>query len=209
MNTPLLALSSALLFSPAAAFAQTAPAPITQSTPMVTMSSVNDNVLRTGTPVALKMSEPLTTKGKMLKVGQRFQLEVAEPVTVNGQIVIPAGSPATGEVTDVRNKGMWGKSGRINARVLYVRANGRQIRLTGSFDDKGTTGTAGVVAAVAFVPVAGFFTTGTSANIALGAPVRAFIDEDIVVAFAPQALAPMVVTPAAAPVRPVASPPKK
>jgi hypothetical protein len=142
----------------------------------------------------LRTSEELTTAGKKLRVGHRFQLEVAEDVTVNGQIVIPAGSPATGEVTEVRNKGMWGKSGRINARVLFVRANGRQIRLTGQMDDKGTTGTAGVVGAIAFVPVAGFFITGTSARIPVNAPVKAFIDEDVALAFT-TAPAPMLITP--------------
>ena len=55
-------------------------------------------------------------------------------------MVIPAGSPATGEVTDVRRKGMWGKSGRITARVLNVRVGDRLIRLTGTFDDKGVLG---------------------------------------------------------------------
>lgn len=154
-------------------------------------------VLRSGTSVPLKMAEALTTNGKKLKVGQRFQLEVAEPVMVNGVVVIPAGSPATGEVTEVRNKGMWGKSGRINARVLYVRANGRQIRMSGQLDDKGTTGTAGVVGAIAVLPVAGFFMTGTSANIPLGAPVTGFIDEDVPVAFAGGAPAPMVIAPVA------------
>ncbi|WP_066601177.1 hypothetical protein [Sphingobium cupriresistens] len=155
------------------------------------------NVLRAGMQIPLKMSEALTTEGKKLRIGQRVQLEVAETVSLNGQTVIPAGSPVTGEITDVRNKGMWGKSGRINGRILYVRANGNQIRLTGSFDDKGTTGTAGVVAAIAFVPIAGFITTGTSARIPLGAPVTAFLDEDVSVAFA--AVAP-VAAPAAVPV---------
>ncbi|WP_210358250.1 hypothetical protein [Sphingomonas beigongshangi] len=154
-------------------------------------------VLRSGTSVPLKMAESLTTNGKKLKVGQRFQMEVAEPVMVNGVVVIPVGSPATGEVTEVRNKGMWGKSGRINARVLYVRANGRQIRMSGQLDDKGTTGTVGVVGAIAVLPVAGFFMTGTSANIPLGAPVTGFIDEDVPVAFAGGAPAPMVVAPVA------------
>jgi hypothetical protein len=145
------------------------------------------------------MSEGLSTEGKKLRVGQRFQLEVADPVTLNGQVVIPAGSPATGEVTDVRNKGMWGKSGRINARVLFVRANGRQIRLTGQLDDKGVTGTAGVVGAVALVPLAGFVVTGTSARIPVNAPVNAFIDEDLPVAFAaPVPEQPMVVPAAVA-----------
>jgi hypothetical protein len=152
------------------------------------------NVLRAGTPIALKMSEALTTKGKKLRTGQRFQMEVAEAVTVNGQVVIPAGSPATGEVTEVRNKGMWGKSGAINARPLFVRVNGKQIRLSGQFDDKGTTGTAGVVASVALIPVAGFFVTGTSAELPVGAPISAFIDEDVSLVFAKGEVAePLVV----------------
>jgi len=138
-----------------------------------------ESVLRAGTEVPLTLREELTTKKKKLRVGQRIQLEVASNVTAGGVTVIPAGTPAVGEVTEVRNKGMWGKSGYIAARVLSLRLGDRQVRLTGTFDDKGVTGTAGVVAAVAFVPVVGFFTTGTSAVIPLGAPVKAFLDEDV------------------------------
>lgn len=157
---------------------------------------VSDNVLRVGTKVPLKLSEELTTKEKRLRVGQHFNMEVAEAVLVNGRVVIPAGSPAVGEVTEVRNKGMWGKSGHLTAQILYVTIGGRQVRLTGTFDDKGVTGTAGVVAAIAFVPVAGFFTTGTSAVIPVGAAVTGFVGEDIPVAFtAPAAPTPMVVSP--------------
>lgn len=142
-------------------------------------TALNSVVLRSGTPIALRTSEGLTTEGKKLRVGQRFQLEVAENVEAGGQIIIPAGSPVTGEVTSVRNKGMWGKSGGINARVLFARVDGRQIRLTGQLDEKGTTGTAGVVGALVVVPIAGFFVTGTSARIPSGSPVKAFLDEDI------------------------------
>lgn len=184
-------MTAAAAVLPVCAHAQTAPQPAPANA--VVIGAPQDNVLRAGTPIALKMSEGLTTEGKKLRVGQRFQLEVAEPVTVGGNIVIPAGSPATGEITDVRNKGMWGKSGRINARLLYVRVNGRQIRLTGGLDDKGVTGTGGVVAAAAFVPVAGFFVTGTSAKIPMGAPVNGFIDEDLPVTFAAASVAPMQV----------------
>jgi len=149
--------------------------------------------------VQLKLAEPLTTKKKALRVGYHFQMEVAEAVSVNNQVVIPVGSPATGEITEVRNKGMWGKSGHVTASILYVRVNGRQIRLSGTFDDKGVTGTAGVVAAIAFVPVAGFFTTGTSANIPTGSQVKGFIAEDVPLVFAQTAPAPMTVQTASAP----------
>lgn len=164
------------------------------ATQAVMLSDPAPNVLRAGTPIALKMSEELTTQKKKLRTGHRFQMEVAEPVTINGQVVIPAGSPATGEVTEVRNKGMWGKSGYIGAQALFVRANGRQIRLTGQFDDKGITGTGAVVGALVVIPIAGFFMTGTSARIPMGSGVKAFIDEDISVAFAASAApAPMLV----------------
>jgi hypothetical protein len=126
-------------------------------------------------------------------------MSVAEPVMVNGVTVVPVGTPAIGEVTDVRNKGMWGKSGHLAARLLYVTVNGRQIRLSGSFDDKGVTGTAGVVAAVAFVPIAGFFMTGTSAMVPAGSVVKAFIDEDVPLAMPVAPQAPMQVGAPAAP----------
>ena len=160
---------------PAAPVATIAPAP----RPAVILSSPTENVLRAGTEVPLVMAESITTNGKKLRAGQRIHLTVASDVRLGSLVVIPAGSLAEGEVTDVRNKGMWGKSGRIEARALNVRVGDRLIRLSGSFDDKGVTGTAGVVAAVVFVPIAGFFMTGTSANIPAGSGVKAFLDEDL------------------------------
>lgn len=200
MIRSLCALSSAAIFFSVPCAAQVAPAPST--TPTMQVGVAPDNMLRTGTDVQLKLSEPLTTKDKNLRVGYHFQMEVAEAVMVDNQVVIPAGSPATGEVTEVRNKGMWGKSGHITASVLYVRVGGRQIRLNGTFDDKGVTGTAGVVAAIAFVPIAGFITAGSSANISAGAPIKAFIGEGVPLAFA-QATPPLAIpatpTPAVVP----------
>lgn len=155
-----------------------------------TTDVARSTVLRAGTAVPLRMLSSLTTKGKKLKVGARFDLEVVEPVSAGADLVIPAGSRAVGEVTSVRNKGMWGKSGKIEARLLYVRANGVQIRLTGALDDKGTTGTAGVVGAAAVLPIAGFFLTGTSANIPAGTNVTGYLEEDIALPLAAGGAAP-------------------
>lgn len=161
-------------------------------TPVAVLDPVPQaNVLRAGTAIPLITREELTTKKKKLRVGQRFQMEVSENVTANGVVVIPAGSPSVGEITEVRNKGMWGKSGYIGARVVSLRLGDRHVRLTGTFDDKGVTGTGGVVAAVALIPIAGFFTTGTSAFIASGSGVKGFLDEDI--AFRPVAVQPQIV----------------
>lgn len=184
------ALAGALLLSvPVTAQMATAP---------ITAPITNSAVLRTGTEVPLRLSEELTTKGKKLRVGQRVHLETSEPVIVQGVTVIPVGSPAMGEITDVKNKGMWGKSGHLGARVLYVTVNGRQIRLSGAFDDKGTAGTAGVVGAAVLLPIAGFFVTGTSATVPAGTVVKGFLDEDVPLAMAAAGPEPLVVGAAAA-----------
>lgn len=165
---------------------------IPAASPIATPTTTNA-VLRAGTPVQLQMMEEITTKKKAAKVGQRFMLEVTASVEVNGVVVVPAGTPAWGEIVSVRNKGMWGKSGHLEAKLLFARVNGRQIRLTGSFDDKGKTGTAGVIGAVALLPVAGFFLSGTSAVLPKSLPVGGFIDEDVPLAIANMEPAPMQV----------------
>lgn len=190
-------VAASMLSSPLLAQeAQTIPQPTTPvaAPPAIAPIATTNAVLRAGTPVQLRLMEEITTEKKAAKVGQRFMLEVAAPVEINGVVVVPAGTPAWAEITEVRNKGMWGKSGKLNARLLYIRVNGRQIRLTGSFDDKGVTGTAGVIGAVALVPVVGFFVTGTSAVFPKGGEVGGFIDEDVPLAFAATAPAPLQVS---------------
>ncbi|HET9354571.1 MAG TPA: hypothetical protein VFO42_00235 [Sphingomicrobium sp.] len=177
------AAASAIVFG-ATVSAQT----IVNPQPVATTSAQNvtvvqqvatDNILRAGAPVPVALSEHLTTKGKKLKVGQVVQLEVAQDVLLNGRVVIPARAPVEGVLTEVRNKGMWGKSGGIHLAVKSVNINGTTIRLKGDMDSRGETGTAGVVGAIAILPVAGFFVTGTSAEMPLNMPGRAFLDQDI------------------------------
>lgn len=186
-----------LVLAPAAALAQSDPLP---TAPPIQPLNASVAFLRVGTEVPLMLSEELSTKNKQLKIGQRFRMEVMAAVLIQGVVVIPAGSPAVGEITEVRNKGMWGKSGSFSARVLYVTVNGRQIRLSGSFDQKGTAGGVGAaaVSAVVFLP-AGFFMTGKSAVLPIGTPVKAFVDEDVPLAMQSQATAPLQVAAPAAP----------
>ncbi len=184
-------LACGLLLASTPALAQPISTPVTA--PIAAPATTNA-VLRTGTELPLKLSEELTTAGKKLRVGQRFRMETAEPVIVQGITVIPIGSPAVGEITDVRNKGMWGKSGHLAGRILYVTVNGRQIRLSGAFDDKGVAGGIGAVAvaALVFLP-AGFFMTGTSAMLPAGTVVKGFIDEDVPLAIAAATPPPLIV----------------
>ena len=174
-------LACGLLLAPQTLLAQTVvvPAPPqTQNVTVVQQQAVG-NVLRAGAPVPVVLSQFLTTKGKGLKVGQRVQLEVAQDVLLNGRVVIPARSPVEGVLTHARNKGMWGKSGAIQLQIKSVTINGTNIRLKGDMDSRGETGTAGVVGAIVILPIAGFFVTGTSAEMPLNMPGRAFLDQDI------------------------------
>lgn len=186
--------ASPCLAQPIVTSATTTVTPATGSA--VILAPAAENVLRAGTEIPLVTREELTTKKKQVRVGQRVQFEVASGVTANGMTVVPAGTPAVGEVTEVRNKGMWGKSGYIAVRLLSMRLGGRQVRLSGTLDDKGVTGTGGVLASIALVPLAGFFTTGTSASIPAGSGTKGFLEEDI--AFAAAAAAtPLIVLPGA------------
>jgi hypothetical protein len=167
---------SSLLLAGTSVYAQS-----TTSVPMTSemTAGTETRTLRGGAQVRVKFLNEITTEDKASRVGDRPRLEVAEDITVDGVTVIPRGTPVTGELTAVRNKGMWGKSGKIEGRIINMSLNGRTVRMSGSFDDKGVTGTAGVVAAVALVPVVGFFVTGTSARIPAGGVISAFIDEDL------------------------------
>jgi len=199
-------IAGALLLAPVSAFAQ-----ISAAAPPIAAPATTNAILRTGTEVPLRLSEELTTKGKKLRVGQRFHMEVAEDVKVQGVTVIPVGAPAVGEISDVRNKGMWGKSGHLAGRMLYVTVNGRQIRLSGAFDDKGVAGGVGAVAvsAIVFLP-AGFFMTGTSAKLPAGTSVKGFVDEDVPLNLTAASQAPLsVAAPAAAMTVPASTAPKQ
>jgi hypothetical protein len=203
MTIALAALAAAQAAAPQASIQSAPAASIAPAPPQaVILAPAGGTVLRAGTEVPLRLEEGLDSNDKTIREGTRFRMTVANDVRLGNVVVIPAGSPATGEVTDLRRKGMWGKSGRIVARVLNARVGDRLIRLTGSFDDKGVTGTAGVVGAIVFVPIAGFFLTGTSAKMPAGSGVKAFLDEDLAIAVPAPVPAPV-----AAPIQTSASVP--
>jgi hypothetical protein len=196
---PMPAAAQAAIEGVVAAPAAAAPAASAIVVPLA--PPTGNAVLHTGTDVRFRLLQELTTEDKRLRVGDRFRLEVSEPVLVQGVTVVPVGTSAVGEITQVRNKGMWGKSGKFTARLLYLTANGRQIRLTGEFDDKGVAGGVGAVAvsALVFLP-AGFFMTGTSARLPAGTVVGGLIDEDVPLVLPAQAALPPMVVEAVAPV---------
>ncbi len=202
-----LAMSASLLAS-VPALAQGSAAPLVIGGPQAPAPA---NVLQRGTEV--RMATRVELHSQRSRVGERFELEVTDDVLLNGQVIVPVGSIATGEVTRVQHRGMWGRRGILETRLISVRVGDRQIRLTGAAGDRGRAGTAGVVASVLLIPVVGFFVTGTSAVIPPRTPTVAYTEEDLPVVFAgPVAARPLVVplqtSPAPAPQPAQATPPR-
>ncbi|HEX9953729.1 MAG TPA: hypothetical protein VGB48_00755, partial [Allosphingosinicella sp.] len=163
MNKSIMGSASAaclLLLASTAAIAQTVPA---QTEPMMVakVEAATGSTLKQGTEIRLETVTELSSNRS--RVGDRIDLEVKDAVRLNGQTVIPAGTRAVGEITRRKDNGMWGKAGKLEFTPLYIKMGDRQIGLsaTNSTADKGKAGTAGVVAAVVFLPVAGFFVKGT------------------------------------------------
>lgn len=187
-------VSSEGLRPPAPAPATMPEPPVEQRQALVVGGPVPSQLNR-GTQFPVRLLRELTTKGKALHVGDRFDLETVDPIKLGEVTVFPSGTRVIGEIISVKNKGMWGKSGKFQARLLFMRVGNRDIRVTGQFDDRGKGGGwgAGLTSAFVFLP-AGFFMTGTSATVPAGAVITAELDEDVPVVVASASPKPIEVT---------------
>lgn len=157
------ALLAAILLAgaPLGAAAQPAPAP----------------VLRQGTAVPMKTLAPLSSR--RARQGQRLELEVSDEVRVDGMLVIPKGARGVGEVSLVVAKGVMGKPGKLEIRVLFVEVGGARIRLDGKARDKGASGAAPVALAAPLIGVSAAFFTGKNAVIPAGSAIDGIVYQDV------------------------------
>lgn len=155
-----------------AAILLAAPPAIAQPVPAATQL-----VLRQGTPVPMKTVQPLSSKRAVQ--GQRFDLEVVDEVRVEGMLVIPKGAHGVGQVSRVVTKGMMGKPGKLEVRILYVEAGGQRIRLDGKGKDKGSSGAGGVLIAAPLIGMSAAFVTGKSAVIPAGSTLEGVVFQDV------------------------------
>lgn len=85
-------------------------------------------LLAAGTEIHLRLLEPVASHTH--KRGDRFKLEVAEPVTVDQSVIIvPAGSPAIGEVVHAAKPGMSGKAGELILVARFLRVGEHEVKL--------------------------------------------------------------------------------
>lgn len=133
--------------------------------------------LARGTVIPLTLRQRLSTKSNVK--GDLFDMVVAEDIRVGGRIVIPAGSRAVGEVTRCEPKGAFGRSGKIEARALYVSAQDRSIRISGALSARGAGAPAETILTATAIGVLSFVVTGKSAEIAEGTEMQVSLESDV------------------------------
>ena len=129
-----------------------------------------------GTMVRLMVLKEVNSRDHL--AGHRFVLRVDEDVKVGATTVIPIGAKAWGEVTTVQATGGAGKSGKLNARLLYVDAAGRQIPIDGERQSSGSGGTGQVVGGVVAFGIFGLLMKGNNATLKAGEILNGYTREE-------------------------------
>jgi hypothetical protein len=108
-------------------------------------SAFAQSILPEGLTIHLETKEAISSK--KAKKGDSVNFVVRDPVVIGGVTLVPAGSPAVGQVTAVRDNGLFGRSGKLEISVSHVDVGGRQIPVRGASDKKGASGAVGAVGA--------------------------------------------------------------
>lgn len=157
-------------------------APVLEAPLVISAAPVSqaNAVLPANTEVLLSMNDTISTKGKRWGEGDNFDMTVTHAVRLGRFVIIPRGSKGVGRITWQTNKGMFGKSGKMEIDIEYVEVSGRRIPLSGHYRQEGegnTVATIGGVVAVGLV--AGLLITGKSGTIPAGREFTARTKEDL------------------------------
>lgn len=134
-------------------------------------------LLKEGTDVILKFAQDLNSK--TAQEDDRVNFELAEDLKVGDVLVAKAGTKAVGTVTRAKKSGMFGKGGELNVRLEYLKVGDLRVRLRGNKGKEGSDKTGTTVAlTVLFGPI-GLIKHGKNVEVKTGAPLKAFVDEDI------------------------------
>lgn len=165
-----------------------------QATSTDTTAKSSEPVLPEDTPVRLRLMQTLSSG--TAKINDKVDFEVVEDIKVGSVVVIPQGGTAIATVTEARTKKSFGRSGKLNVNIDYVRlANGDKIALRavkgGSGGSRTGVMTGAVVAtAIVFFPAAPlfFFIKGKNITIPKGTEITAYIAADTSINFAPSTI---------------------
>ncbi|WP_313809212.1 hypothetical protein [Sphingobium sp.] len=134
--------------------------------------------------MAIQLETQREISSKSARVGDQVELAVAKPVTIGGATLIPAGSPAVGEVSRVRDNGLLGRSGKLDIKVSTVKAGGVDIPVRGQRNAQGKSGTLGAVGAgIVFLPLA-VIIRGKDVKLPSGTLLEVYVDREVSIASA-------------------------
>ena len=139
------------------------------------------------TPVRLRLMQNLTSGTS--KVNDKVDFEVIESIKVGDNVVIEQGATAIATVTRATSKKSFGRSGKLDVNIDYVRmVNGDKVNLRavkgGSGGSRtGVMTTAVVATAIVFFPAAPlfFFIKGKNIEIPKGTEITSYVMADTVV----------------------------
>jgi hypothetical protein len=129
------------------------------------------SVLAPGMELDLVTTEPLDSQ--TARQGQRFGLELAEDLIQSGSTILPKGTRVIGEIEGVRQKQMFGQSGSLSLRPLFVEIHGKRVNLDGVHRARGASGKAAAIPTVIIAGAWGLIITGRSARVPPGTRLTA------------------------------------
>ena len=132
----------------------------------MTVDHAQQPLLSKGTLVRLMVLKEVNSRSA--KAGDRFVLRVDEEVKAGEKVLIPIGAKAWGEVVSADGTGGLGKSGRLNAKLLYVEVDGRKIPVDGERNTKARGAADRVVAGVLAFGIFGLLMKGNNATLKAG-----------------------------------------
>lgn len=139
-------------------------------------------LLPANSEILLSMNEEVTTRGDRWNEGDTFEMSVVHDVMVDGLIIIPRGSRGIGRITWLTDKGMFGKSGKMDIELEYVEVRGRRIAVNGTYRQEGEGNTVATVGGVILAGPFAAFITGKSGVIPRGRELMAHTEQDLPVA---------------------------
>jgi hypothetical protein len=152
-------------------------APVSAEVISTAEPQAQDTRVAAGTLIPLVIDETLSTKTHA--TGDTFAFHVSENVLQNGHTVFPIGTKGVGELYRVVTKGAFGKSGKLEARMLYIELGDRTVRVNGSIGASGKGATTETVATAILAGTIAFAVTGKSATIEKGTKLQARLERDI------------------------------
>lgn len=130
-----------------------------------------------GTVLEIEISRTFSSKN--FKEGDAVPLRLAENLIVNDVVVAPRFSRVKGIVTRARKAGGFGRSGRLEFKIISFRTlNGIEIPLEFSLEEKGRADKGAVPVAVFVSLVGGAFMKGQNVTIQQGTRFEAEVPSD-------------------------------